>query len=230
MYLSIYVKSKKAVIMKENTLKILESEKLIAVMSGFSTDTLLYSVEALIRGGIKAVMITPESYDEAGEKDLIIKVGGIKKCFGTDLAVGAARVFCERTVKLVKGVGGDFISTLGINSAVLGRAAAVGLVTIPCAYTANEISSAFSLGGDYVCLFPTKVGGSTEYAEIMSSAFYDKKIFTSSGITLSDIPRLKSAGIHRFCTDAIANETLAEKKAYDVITNMAKKYVETCQK
>lgn len=171
------------------------------------------------------MLVNPDNSAQSPEKDLTLKVGGLKKCFGGDLAVGAGKVFAEHTVRLIKGVGGDFIATPDINRNVIERAVNLGMVALPSAYTANEISSAFAFGADYTVIFPTKCYGSTEYAAYMASEFGGDRIFTSSEIELSDIPALKKAGINRFLTRNIANVVLAQKGAYDVMTKVAEKYV-----
>lgn len=217
--------------MRNDTIKVLDKCKLIANMKGFSPDTLLYTVEALIKGGIKAVEIVPNDSTEEGERDCVIKINGLKKCFGKDLLVGATNVFSERLVKLAKGVGADFISTPVLNSNVLSRANAVDLCVIGGGFTATEINGSFALGSDYVKLFPSVINGGTDYAELMADTFKGKKLIASGNINFEDITPLKRAGINYFSIGgSLANITLATKQEYGIIEKEAARYCELIEK
>lgn len=217
--------------MRNDTIKVLDTCKLIANMKGFSPDTLLYTVEALIKGGIKAVEIVPNDSTEEGERDCVIKINGLKKCFGKDLLVGATNVFSERLVKLAKGVGADFISIPVLNSNVLSRANAVDLCVIGGGFTATEINGSFALGSDYVKLFPSVINGGTDYAKLMAETFKGKKLIASGNINFEDITPLKRAGINYFSIGgSLANITLATKQEYGIIEKEAARYCELIEK
>lgn len=217
--------------MRNETIKVLDGCKLIANMKGFSPDTLLYTVEAMIKGGIKAIQIVPNTNTEEGERDCVIKINGLKKCFGKDLMVGAANVYTERLVKLAKGVGADFISTPMLNHNVLSRANAVDLCVIGGGFTATEINNCFALGSDYVNLFPSVINKSTDYAALIAETFKDKKIIGAGNINFEDIAPLKRAGINYFCVGGtLANLTLAKKQEYGIIEREAARYCELIQK
>lgn len=217
--------------MRKDTIEILDRCKLIANMKGFSPDTLLYSVEAMIKGGIKAVEIVPNDNTEEGERDCVIKLGGLKKCFGKDLLVGASNVFSERLVKLAKGVGSDFISTPILNSNILSRANAVDMCVIGGGFTATEINGSFSIGSDYVKLYPSVINGGTDYAALIAETFKGKKIIASGNISFEDITPLKKAGINYFSVGgSLANVTLANKREYEIIEREAARYCELLEK
>ena len=217
--------------MKNNTIPKLDACRLIANMKGFSADTLLYTVEALIKGGIKAVEVSPESQTEQGERDCIIKINGLKKCFGNDLMVGATNVFTERMVKLSRGAGADFISSPTLNNNVLARAIALDICTMAGGFTATEISNAISLGADYVRLFPSALGGNTDYAALMAETFPQAKLVATGNINYEDILPLYKAGIKYFSiAGTLANVTLANKQEYEIITREATRYCEAIAK
>ena len=213
--------------MKNNTIANIDSCRLIANMKGFSADTLLYTVEAMIKGGIKAVEVAPDSLTEQGERDCVIKIGGLKKCFGKDLTVGATNVFTERMVKLLKSAGADFVSSPTLNSNVLSRANAVDLCAMAGGFTATEISNAIGLGADYVRLFPSTINGNTDYAALMAETFTGAKLIATGNISFEDILPLHKAGINYFSiAGSLANITLAIKQEYEIITREAQRYCE----
>lgn len=212
--------------MRTDTIKCIEQNKLIVSMKGFSADMLLYSVEALIKGGIKAVEIpfVPNSAEEQ-ERECVLKVAALKKCFGKDIKVGAGNVFTDRLVKLAKGGGADFISAPNVNREVLSRADAVGVMPIAGGYTVSEILSAADMGADFISLYPTL--GNLEYAAKITETLPHLKIMASGGVDFNNIVALSKAGIKYFTVSgSLANMTLAEKQEYGIMEQEAKRYVE----
>lgn len=211
--------------MKKDTIVNIEKSRLIVNMKGFSADTLLYTVEAMIKGGIGAVEIVPEGLTETAERECSAKIAGLKKCFGKDLTVGAANVFTERFCKLAKGAGADFISCATLNKNVISRANALDLCVMSAGFTPTEIADGFSLGADFVRLFPTKIGNDWDHVAQLAETFKGAKIVASGGVDFEDILPLYKAGIKYFSIGgSLANVTLANKKEYDIITKEAERY------
>ncbi len=216
--------------MRTDTVKCIEENKLIVNMKGFSADMLLYSVEALIKGGIKAVEIpfTPAAGEEA-ERECLLKIAALKKCFGKDIKVGAGNVFSDRLVKLSKGAGADFISAPNVNREVLERADAVGVMTIAGGYTVSEMVDAAEMGADFVSLYPTM--GNCEYAASIVDTLPHIKIMASGGVDYNNILSLSKAGIKYFTVGgSLANVTLAQKQEYGIMEMEAKRYIELISK
>jgi len=216
--------------MRTDTIKCIEENKLIVNMKGFSADMLLYSVEALIKGGIKAVEIpfTPNAPEEQ-DRECILKIAALKKCFGKDIKVGSGNTFSERLVKLAKGAGADFISAPNVNREVLSRAEAVGVMPIAGGYTVSEILSAADMGADFVALYPTL--SSLDYAARVAEALPQVRIMAKGGVDFNNIVALSKVGIKYFTVSgSLANVTLAEKQEYGIMEQEAKRYVELISK
>ncbi len=214
--------------MRTDTIKCIEDNKLIVNMKGFSADTLLYSVEALIKGGIKAVKIPFSSVSsEDAERECILKIAALKKCFGKDIKVGAGNVLSDRAVKLAKGAGADFISAPNVCREVIERAAAVDVAIISAGYTVSEMVNANALGADFVMLYPTMGSKNIDYVRAVSSALPHIKIMAAGEVGYDDIVPLKKAGIELFSIGgSLANVTLASKQEYGIMEMEAKRYVE----
>lgn len=216
--------------MKTDTIKRIEECKLIVNMKGFSADMLLYSAEALIKGGIKAIEIpfTPNCSEEA-ERESLLKLAALKKCFGKDISVGAGNVFSDRLVKLSKGAGADFISAPNVSREVLERADAVGVMAIAGGYTVSEIVDAAGMGADFVSLYPSNC--SPEYASAVVEALPHIRIMAAGGVEYNNILPLSKAGIKYFTVGgSLANVTLAEKQEYGIMEMEAKRYIELISK
>lgn len=228
MWYTKFIKLQKGYIMRIETVKCIEENKLIVNMKGFSADMLLYSVEALIKGGIKAVEIPfVMGGDEATEREVLLKIGALKKCFGKDIKVGGGNVVSDRAVKLAKGAGADFISAPNVCREVLERANAVGVATIPGGYTSTEILAACSLEADFVTIYPTLSGPDQHYAKVMAETLPNVKLMAAGDIDFNDIAPLYKAGIRYYTiSGSLANITLAQKQEYGIMEQEAKRYVD----
>lgn len=216
--------------MRTDTIKCIEENKLIVNMKGFSADMLLYSAEALIKGGIKAMEIpfAPAATEEQ-ERECLLKIAALKKCFGKDIKVGAGNVLSDRLVKLAKGAGADFISAPNANRQVLERSEAVGVMPIAGGYTVTEILSAVDMGADFVALYPTL--NNLEYAAKITATLPQVRIMATGGVDFNNILSLSKAGIKYFTVSgSLANVTLAKKQEYGIMEQEAKRYVELISK
>ncbi len=213
--------------MKIDAINSINENKLIVSLEGFPSDMLLYTVEALIKGGIKAISVDFCSADEKAERISIQKVAALKQCFGKDILVGASRVLSDKGVRLIKGAGADFISAPNVRKSVIERAAMVSLVSIPGAFTASEIAAADSFGADFISLMPARIGSDYSYAALMAKTFPEIKLIASGDIDFNDIAPLNKAGVDKYIIGgSLANRVLAEKKEYAIITNEAKRYMD----
>ena len=217
--------------MKSDITKKIEKAKIIAVMDGFSPDILLYTVEALQRGGITTFEIPFNLNDQGAERECLIKIAGLKKCFGNDITVGAGNVITDNAVKLAKGASADFISAPNVNKAVLERAAALNLAAISGAFTTTEVEDARRFGADMIKLLPSKLGDSYDYAELMVKTLPHIKFIGCGNLQFQDIAPLNKIGIKNYSLSAsLANLELAQKGEYEIITNEAKRYMELLNK
>lgn len=209
----------------------LKSKRLIAVIRDFSPDMLLYTVEALIKGGVTAVEVCESDISPDGERDATRKLQGLKRCFGNELTVVAGNIRTDRMTKLAKGAGADFLSFVEISSELMERANALNAATIPSCFTTSEFSKAVRLGADFVKLLPTKPADGYEYAAFMADTFKNIPIIAAGNVGFDDIAALKKCGIERFAIGAsLTNRILAEKREYGIITNEAKRFIEAINK
>ena len=213
--------------MKADVVKKINEFRLIAALESFPADLTLYTAEALIKGGIKAIAIDLDSSDEKSERASIQKIAALKQCFGKDVLIGASRVLSDKGVRLIKGAGADFITAPNAKKSVIERAELNSLVAIPGAFTPSEIFDAASFGADFVSLYPSKIGADYSYVAMMKNTFPEIKLVGAGGLDFNDIAPLFKAGIERYIIGgSLANKTLAEKKEYAILTNEAKRYVD----
>ena len=217
--------------MKNDVVKRIEKSKIIAIMDGFSPDILLYTVEALQKGGITAFEIPFCLTDQESQRECLIKIAGLKKCFGNDIIVGAGNVISDNAVKLAKGASADFISAPNVNKQVLERASALNVAALSGAFTTTEIEDARRFGADMVKLLPSKFGDNYDYAELMVKTLPHIKFIGCGNLQFQDIAPLNKVGIKNYSlSGSLANLELAKKGEYEIITNEAKRFVELINK
>ena len=217
--------------MKSDIVKQIETSKIIAIMDGFSPDMLLYTVEALQKGGINCFQIPFNLRSPEKERECLIKIAGLKKCFGKDITVGAGNVITDNAVKLSKGAGADFVCSPCIKAEVLSRASALNIAAISSAFTTTEVEDARVLGADMVQLLPTKINDNYDFAQLMVKTMPHIKFIGSGNLGFNDIAPLNKIGINTYSVQgSLANLELAQKREYEIITNEAKRYVELLNK
>ena len=213
------------------TKEFLIENNLSVVLTNFPADCLLYTVEALIKGGIKAVTAEFSGDSEKAERNGVLAATGLKKCFGNDLKVGIGNILSERGVNLAKGAGADFIISPMVSKNVILRANAIALPIISGGFTTTEIENAHSLGSAAVTLSPAKFCDNFSYAEFIKNALPQVNLAASGNLKFEDIMPLWNLGFRRFIIGKnLANITLAKKGEYIIIENEAKRYIELFQK
>jgi 2-dehydro-3-deoxyphosphogalactonate aldolase len=84
-------------------------------------------------------------------------IAAVRRMAPPRVYVGAGTVLSESQVEAVAGAGGDLIVTPNANPAVIARAHALGLVTMPGAATPSEAFAALAAGADAVKAFPAEM-------------------------------------------------------------------------
>jgi 2-dehydro-3-deoxyphosphogluconate aldolase / (4S)-4-hydroxy-2-oxoglutarate aldolase len=142
-------------------------------------------VETLVAEGLRVVEIT---VDTPGALEAIASLST-----RLDAVVGAGTVRTSEDVDAVADAGARFIVAPGTDAAVLTRAHARGLATLPGALTPTEIDQASGLGADLVKLFPAGPLG-PEYLRALLGPFPGVRFVPTGGIGLDDVRAYLDAG------------------------------------
>ena len=157
---------------------------IIAIIRGFEPDVCLRLSEAYAKGGIDMVEVTFNQKDPRSWKDTAAAIRSIKDHFADSVKVGAGTVLTEEQLLMCEDAGGEYMVTPNVNTSLIRKCVADGLMAIPGAITPTEAVDAFNAGASYVKLFPAGVFG-PEYVKALVAP-------------LSHIPFLAVGGIgHR---------------------------------
>jgi 2-dehydro-3-deoxyphosphogluconate aldolase/(4S)-4-hydroxy-2-oxoglutarate aldolase len=196
--------------------------KIVAIIRGAEPTDVLPIVQALYDGGIRAVEITLNS------TDAIKVIDEISDELKGKMLVGAGTVLDASSAKKALKAGAQFIISPSTDIETIRATKKKGVVSIPGAFTATEIVTAYQAGADLIKVFP---GTSPQYIKELKAPLSHIPMMPTGGINLANIAEYKKAGAAAFgigsslvdTKQAITKEYLAQ------LTSNAKQFVEAVQ-
>lgn len=194
---------------------------IIAIIRGFEPDVCLRLSEAYAKGGIDMVEVTFNQKDPRSWKDTAAAIRSIKDHFADSVKVGAGTVLTEEQLLMCEDAGGEYMVTPNVNTSLIRKCVADGLMAIPGAITPTEAVDAFNAGASYVKLFPAGVFG-PEYVKALVAPLSHIPFLAVGGIGPHNIADFIKAG----CVGAGVGGNLTNKEwisngEWDKITEAA---------
>lgn len=202
-------------------LEIILSTKVIAVIRMADAENLAKVVEAIKKGGVKAIeitMTTPHALD-------VIAAMSKKKPQGT--LIGAGTVLDPETAAQAIHSGADFVVSPITNFEMIKICQRYDKFVAPGAFTPTEIFAAWEGGADVVKVFPaTSVG--PQYFKDLKGPLPQIRLMPTGGVSIENAREFIENGA---CCVAIGT-ALLDKKAiesenWDVLTQKAKALVDS---
>src|SRR5215471_9079675 len=134
------------------------TKKIVAIIRGAEPGDVLKIAAALKQGGVDILEVTLNS------PNALAVIGQLVKKFSDEMVIGAGTVLDSETAKAVIELGVKFIVSPNVDVETIRVTKSNGAVSIPGAFTATEIVSAYSSGGDIIKIFPAS---SAEYMKVM---------------------------------------------------------------
>lgn len=210
----------------ENIIKSVLDKKLIAIVRGVKKEQLIPLAEAMYEGGIRLLEITYSADGSVSDEDTATNIKMLADRFGGRMYIGAGTVIKPSQVELTKKAGGKFIISPDTNTEIIKLTKALGLVSMPGAFTPTEIQSAHNAGADFVKLFPA-VNCGPEYFKAVTAPLSHVKLLAVGGIDCDNITDYLKVGVCGFGIGSnIINKKMLENNDYQGLTELAKKYVE----
>ena len=206
---------------REEVLDIILSTKVIAVIRMSDTGKLARVVEAIKKGGVRAIeiaMTTPSALDLIAEM-------AKRKSAGT--VVGAGTVLDAATAEKVIRAGAEFVVSPVTNFDVIAACRRNDTFVAPGAFSPTEIVAAWEKGADVVKVFPaTSVG--PKYFQDLKGPLPQVRLMPTGGVNVENARKFIRSGA---CCVAIGT-ALLDKKAiaaedWDVLTDKAKALMES---
>lgn len=212
--------------MRENIIKTIEKEKIIAIIRGADIEQAVKASKAIYDGGIKLVEVT---FNQKSPESFIQTVNSIKaiKSACPEMIVGAGTVLNTEQVDLALSAGAEYIVSPDTDEKVIAYSVKNGLVSLPGAYTATEVKKAHEAGADFVKLFPC-TDGAVQYIKALKAPLSHIKFLAVGGVTAENAGDfIKAGAVGIGVGGALINKKWLDEGEYEKITELAKKFVES---
>ncbi|MBQ7771512.1 MAG: bifunctional 4-hydroxy-2-oxoglutarate aldolase/2-dehydro-3-deoxy-phosphogluconate aldolase [Bacteroidales bacterium] len=166
---------------------------IIAIIRGFEPDVCLRLAEAYAKGGINMVEVTFNQKAPETWKDTAAAIRSIKDHFAGAVKVGAGTVLTEEQLRICEDAGGEYMVTPNVNTALIRKCAADGLMAMPGAMTPTEAVEAYDAGATYVKLFPAGILG-PDYVKAVKAPLSHIPFLAVGGIGPDNIGDFMKAG------------------------------------
>lgn len=211
---------------REQIIKQVEAQKVIAILRGVEPEKCLETAKALYKGGIRMIEVTFNQKNVEKQKETVESIRLISEYFQGNVFVGAGTVTTVALVEIAAGAGAQYIISPDTSQEVIKRTRELGLVSMPGALTPTEILNAHKWGADFVKLFPIGSFG-TDYIKAIKAPINHIHLLAVGGVNENNITDFLDAG----CCGAGIGGNLAKKQWIDAgefekITQTATKLTE----
>jgi 2-dehydro-3-deoxyphosphogluconate aldolase/(4S)-4-hydroxy-2-oxoglutarate aldolase len=205
---------------KEEVLKKITESGVVVVIRMKDTQRLQKVIEAVRKGGVKAIEITM-TVPNAVE---VIRAMAASK--PDDVVLGAGTVTDVETAKAVIDAGAQFIVGPILNLEIIKLCRERGIACMPGCYTPTEIFTAWQAGADVVKVFPATSLG-PKYLKDIAGPFPQIKMMPTGGVSVDNVGEWIAAGAVAagIGNDLLDKKTIDEER-YDVLTERAARMTE----
>lgn len=214
---------------KDEILKKIEAEKVIAIVRGVSHDKCIAAAEAMYAGGIRLLEVPFNAKAPESDEDTAACIAALVKEFGNrsdNMLIGCGTALNLRHVELTAKAGGSFMITPNTDAAVIRHAVELGLIAIPGALTPSEIVTAHDAGASFVKVFPAGNLGA-DYIKAVRAPLSHIKLMAVGGINEKNFADfLKAGAVGAGFGGNLANKSWIENGEFDKITAVSKQLVE----
>lgn len=168
-----------------STLAEIREHQLVAIIRGLEPQHVLPVTEALYRGGVRILEVTMNSTEP------LAAIRAVSEAWGDRMVIGAGTVLDAAMAEAAVAAGARFVLSPVVVPEVIHQAKALGVVSIPGAYTATEIFNAYQHGADIVKVFPAT---SPAYIKDLAGPLPQIPLLPTGGITPANIGEYKLAG------------------------------------
>ena len=210
---------------RDDVLRAIEAEKVIAIVRAPDPTTFETAVRAMHEGGIRLIEVTFDRSGKIPKEETARLISLLCENFGNDMYIGAGTVTTADDVMLAYNAGAKFIISPNCDEQIIRLTRKLGLISIPAALTPTEIVAAISYGADFIKLFPADAFGKG-YIKAIKAPISDAKILAVGGVTPENARSYIEAGFSGIGVGSnLYNSKLIAEGKFDEIKETAEKYV-----
>jgi len=198
---------------------------IVPVVRTSSAESAIRSVEALVRGGIRAAEI-PMTVPGA-----LHALERLADRFGDEVAIGAGTVLDGETARNCLQAGASFLFAPCLKTEVIEVAKRESAVVMPGALTPTEVLTAWEAGADAVRIVPCDAMGGVKYIRALRAPFPQIAMAPTGGVTLENIGEYFRAGARAVgVSGALIDLHNLQSESWEVFTVRARRFVEAIRK
>jgi 2-dehydro-3-deoxyphosphogluconate aldolase/(4S)-4-hydroxy-2-oxoglutarate aldolase len=209
---------------KNDTLNIIRSTGVIAIMRAQTSDQLVAAAEAIRQGGVQAIEVTMTTPGALGV------IAEAKAKYGADVAFGAGTVLDPESGRAAILAGADFIVGPSLNLGLIELCNRYGIPVVPGCYTPTEILTGWEAGADFIKLFPASVGG-PDLVKAILAPLPQVQIIPVGGVDLNTAAEfIKKGAVALGVGSDLVNQKLLDAGNMEELTRRAAAYIEQVRK
>lgn len=212
--------------MFSSTMEKIMDGKIIAIVRGIPSTSIVALTDAILKGGISCVEVTFDQSSEEAAKDTLVAIKKISEHFGERVCVGAGTVMTPEQVRLAADAGAKYIISPNVDDSVIKETKHLDLISIPGAMTATEVTHAYSVGADIVKLFPAGVLGA-DYIKALRAPLKHIPMTAVGGINAKNCEEFFKIGCVGIGVGGnLVSRKLVDEGRFDEITAAAEEYID----
>ncbi|MBS1873706.1 MAG: bifunctional 4-hydroxy-2-oxoglutarate aldolase/2-dehydro-3-deoxy-phosphogluconate aldolase [Acidobacteria bacterium] len=193
---------------------------IVAIVRTSSSESAVKSVEAIYRGGLRAVEIT---MTVPGAIKALERVADL---FGDQIVLGAGTVLDPESARACILAGAEFLVTPALRVSTIEMAQRYSKVIFPGALSPTEVLTAWEAGADAVKVFPCGNVGGPKYIKALKGPFPQIEMVPTGGVNLDTTADFLRAGS---CAVAVGSELVDGKSIqegnYQIFEERAKQFL-----
>lgn len=167
--------------------KVLQADRVVAVMRKMDDKTFPFVVNAVIQGGIRTIEITMDGSAAAAQ------IAHVKQRFEGQAFVGAGTVLTIDGLRQAVSAGAEFLVCPHLNVHLLEEAKKLGCPMVPGVFSPTEIAAALQAGAEVVKIFPAGTLG-PGYIRNILGPFHGLRVMATGSVSESNMEEFFEAG------------------------------------
>lgn len=211
---------------RENVIAAIKKHRIIVIARGLDSDQLLKTAEAMYEGGIRLMEVTFNACGDPTDEQTAANIHMLVEHFKGRMHIGAGTVLRPEQAELAANAGAEFIISPDTKQAVIEKTRALGLVSLPGAFTPTECTTAWDFGADFIKIFPNSEL-KPSYIKALKAPLSHMDFLAVGGVNVDNLDEFMRAGA---CGIGIANgiidKNMVKMGDYAGITTLARRFIE----
>lgn len=211
-----------------SSLALVEEHRLVAIVRLDDLQHGVALVEALLRGGVRAIELTLTNRDALRVVDAARHRVAEFASGQATIGLGSVRKPSEANEAIAAGA--QFLVSPIVHPGVIEIAKAAGVAVMPGAVTPTEMDTAWQLGADIVKVFPASSLGPSYIRDVLAPLPY-LKLMPTGGVRVENMPDYFAAGaVAVGAGGSLVDPAAVVRKEWSQIEARVAKYVEAARR